>query len=86
MLALFTVIEANRKDSSMASSSKVLAKTNIKGKRELQWLACSTNYDAKRGTTTKDNGKGRGFRVLNDGQNFILECEETECRGEEDAD
>lgn len=35
MLALFTIIEANRKDSSMASSSEVLAKTKYQRKKRI---------------------------------------------------
>lgn len=61
MLALFIAIEANWKENNMPSSSVASAKTNTKGRRELQRLTCSINYDGKRGATNEDNGKGRGF-------------------------
>lgn len=63
MMELFTAIEANRKASNVASSSEVLAKTNTKGKRELQRLECFINYDAKRGLAF---GKVRGIHMFNE--------------------
>jgi hypothetical protein len=67
MMALFRAIEANRKTKTSPPENGIVVEptpTSTNGKRELQRLACSINYDGKKGIATKANGKGRGSTVI----------------------
>jgi hypothetical protein len=64
MWALFVAIEANWNTGSMASTSELSAKFDIKGKRELRRLACSINYEVKGGPSNRDKEKGRGICLI----------------------
>lgn len=60
MLALFTAIEASRKQIGSASSSSLFSKSVNRGKCESNRLACSIKYDMKGGNSSRGIGKGRG--------------------------
>jgi hypothetical protein len=67
MLALFRATEADRKTKASHTENGIVVEptpTSTKGKRELQRLACSINYDGKKGIASKVNGKGRGSTVI----------------------
>jgi hypothetical protein len=58
--ALFTAIEARRHQNGLADSPSSISKLGNRGQRELKRLACSINYDLKRGHSSRGKGKGRG--------------------------
>lgn len=58
--ALFTAIEASRHQNGLADSPSSISKLGNRGQRELKRLACSINYDLKRGHSSRGKGKGRG--------------------------
>jgi hypothetical protein len=62
MMNPFKAIKDNRKNTPNPLVPKT--KTTSKGKRELQRLTCSINYDGKKGNAIKVNGKGRGAPQL----------------------
>jgi hypothetical protein len=66
MMELFSAIEENRKASTVFNTTEVLPKSKTKGKRELQRLECSINYDSKRGSDSKAKAKVRGVRMVNE--------------------
>jgi len=51
-----SIIDSNDKKAASPSSS-----LSIKGTRELNRLACSFNYDAHSGSTSRGRYKGRAF-------------------------
>ena len=67
MMALFRAIEVDRKHKTSPPVAEIVVEPtprNFKGKQELQRLSCSINFDGKKGTATKINGKGRGSMVV----------------------
>jgi hypothetical protein len=46
--------------------TEVLPKSKTKGKRELQRLECSINYDSKRGSDSQAKTKVRVARMVNE--------------------
>ncbi|GLT55530.1 hypothetical protein SLA2020_286440 [Shorea laevis] len=66
MMALFSAIERNRKVSTVTKHTEVLPKSKTKGKRELQRLECSINYDSKRGSDSQAKAKVRVARMVNE--------------------
>ena len=64
MIALFRAIEADRKTKTSPTKNGIVVEptpTSTKGKRELQRLACSINYDGKKGIESKVIGKREGL-------------------------
>jgi hypothetical protein len=59
-MALFSAIEASRRQNFVGAESELSFKPRIKGNHELKRLDCSVNYDKKEGHSNRGKGKGRG--------------------------